>query len=515
MKKSYKNIIGAGVAALILVLGLTACSGENNDCEHIYYGDCDARCHECGEERTVTVQHDWQPVLDNATCNDREACRGCGAVKGDYIEHIWLDADCHAPKTCKTCGDTEGDRLDHDFSEWDYNDTMHSRKCVLCGDVNGENRAPHVLRDDHTCECGYKPTQNKIEYPEHYEIELFNSAGKPIKTVAYTTDGEYLRHVSYIYDGNGYLIRQEKYNSDEGLLEYFLFENNDKGQAVQQEFYNGDGECERYQLNEYNAQGWISRIDWYLGDGTSNGYSTFEYDENGVRIGESRMNAEGVMVTWKYDSKGARLSSRTEWPEGNYEIHEYDTNENIILVTSVSVDGSKYIIAYEYNADNKKTKSVSHRYDKNGTLTIKTTETYDERGNAIEYDYVEYYPEGDIVRKQLREFDESGLQIKETDYYNGELSYVTNYIYNEYRQEISTVEANAEGEITRTTKTEYYDNGNRKSYIRYFGDSDVIEDETYYYENGIIKTEKYYDQYGVLSVVNQYDEEGNPIEEIG
>ena len=377
------------------------------------------------------------------------------------------------------------------MSLWDYNDRNHGKKCALCGTVDGENRTAHVLGDDHTCECGYKPTQQKNVFDNgEYEIVLYASNENVIKSVWYTADGEYNGHTDYLYDENWNCIRENFYTWDGVLWSYSIYENNEKGQRVKSSNYSGEGELYGYEVNEYNSLGKISGITWYDSNGQAERYVNYEYDENENMIKEIEGDTDGNKYIGEYDSEGKLLRDIIE---GN--------------------DGGKSVIEYEYDANGNNIKSVSRYYDESGTPIYTSTEIYDENGNTVVEENVEHYPDGDVVLKYLYECDENGLRIKETRYVNDELEYISNYTYNEYGQEISSVESDAEGEITRTTKTEYYDNGNRKSYIRYYDDSDVIEDESYFYENGAVQTVRIYDTSGVLCEESHYDEDGNLIEQ--
>ncbi|MBQ9163056.1 MAG: hypothetical protein IJX74_07265 [Clostridia bacterium] len=311
------------------------------------------------------------------------------------------------------------------------------------------------------------------------------------------------------------MVRDNEYDSGGELCEYTLYENNEKGQAIKVSWYFGNGESDGFKINEYNDLDQISKTKWYLPDGEEDGYATYEYDEDGNKIKIIGVDSSGNKSISEYNSGGMLLQHKIEWVEGNFEISEYDDNENEIRRTFVWADSSKSVAEYEYDEDGNKAKSVIRYYDENGTHTYTDTELYNENGYVAVYESIEHFPDAeDVINKSVYDLDGDGLIIKETCYYNGELEEIINYTYNEYGQEISSVEVNADGETEYTTKREYYDNGNMKSYIIYCGVSDVMEEETYYYESGGVKIWRVYNVDGELSWEYFYDEDGNTIEEL-
>lgn len=113
----------------------TTCNecGETREvsAEHYYYGDCDSACHKCGEEREDVIEHKWVQIPNDTSCSVREACEGCGAIKGEITPHSWQEATCVAPKTCTACGATEGEALEHIPEEDDY-DCTTALECQNC-----------------------------------------------------------------------------------------------------------------------------------------------------------------------------------------------------------------------------------------------------------------------------------------------------------------------------------------------------------------------------------------------
>ena len=124
----------------------TTCNecGETREvnAEHYYYGDCDSACHKCGEEREDVIEHKWVQIPNDTSCSVREACEGCGAIKGEITPHSWQEATCTAPKTCIACGATEGEVLEH-IPEEDDGDCTTAVTCTVCGANVIEAREAH------------------------------------------------------------------------------------------------------------------------------------------------------------------------------------------------------------------------------------------------------------------------------------------------------------------------------------------------------------------------------------
>ena len=128
----------------------TTCNecGETREvsAEHYYYGDCDSACHKCGEEREDVIEHKWVQIPNDTSCSVREACEGCGAIKGEITPHTWQEATCVAPKTCTACGATEGEALEH-IPEEDDGDCTTALKCQNC-DYIFVNAKSHAVDEE-------------------------------------------------------------------------------------------------------------------------------------------------------------------------------------------------------------------------------------------------------------------------------------------------------------------------------------------------------------------------------
>lgn len=68
--------------------------------EHIYSGDCDATCNECGQWRETTALHDFAP----SDCQTPMICRVCGISSGIEGKHQYDAGKVTKETTCKTAG---------------------------------------------------------------------------------------------------------------------------------------------------------------------------------------------------------------------------------------------------------------------------------------------------------------------------------------------------------------------------------------------------------------------------
>ena len=129
------------------------------ECQHVYDGDCDADCNECGATREAP--HKWENACD-AECecgetrtpadhvydnNCDNSCNVCGAANPDFAAHVY---DNNCDNTCNVCGAANPNYdPDHDY------DNACDADCNECG----ATRTPEAHKYDNNCdnscnECG-------------------------------------------------------------------------------------------------------------------------------------------------------------------------------------------------------------------------------------------------------------------------------------------------------------------------------------------------------------------------
>ncbi len=489
MKKTLKTLLIFCCMTLCLIFCLTACGDKcehtyDSDCdticnecketrqasaEHTYYGDCDAGCHGCFEERAVTAKHNWKQIINTQTCIGPEACEGCGAVNGAFVEHTWIDADCDTPKTCSVCQITAGEALGHDYSAYVYDDHYHYIQCALCGVPDGEeSRAKHTFDDEYACECGCEFIVEMIgENKEDGIVNLYNSDKKLVMAIFYMR-GECVFHTDHYYNENGDLLKVEHYSGYGALDVYELYAYDANGNMIKKENYLGEGTLVEYELCAYDANGNMIKKENYLGDGTLVEYELYAYDANGNVIKKERYYADGT-----FDDST---------------LYTYDENGKLVKETISRFD-----------------------YDENGEHIRTIVAICDEHGFQIEEWVIEHHEEGDREIRHVFECDENGYRIKDVVYQNGNLTTIFLFTNDENGRVIKEVMLDAQNENQRTVYREYYENGHPKSNTYYRGETDIKELEYHYHENGIDKSYMIYNENGELIYIVEYDEDGNVI----
>ncbi len=126
-------------------------------CSHIYSGDCDSFCDECGAERKVSAAHAYDQACDPdcnvcgavreithnysvIAYNDTEHWRECGCgAKSEEAEHSGGTATCTKKAVCSVCGSEYGELGPHTYSdEWQSDADRHWRECA-CGAKSEES----------------------------------------------------------------------------------------------------------------------------------------------------------------------------------------------------------------------------------------------------------------------------------------------------------------------------------------------------------------------------------------
>ncbi len=137
--------------ALVMVLALCACGGQNTD---VTVGG-DAETTAPGESTAHTHIFSEANCVEPATCD-------CGETEGEIGEHLFSDATCEEPMTCQVCGITEGAALGHSYSDATC---VEPATCSECGDTDA-SFAPHVYQDGACVTCGEVDPDYVFEYEE-------------------------------------------------------------------------------------------------------------------------------------------------------------------------------------------------------------------------------------------------------------------------------------------------------------------------------------------------------------
>ena len=478
MKVTIKTVFAICCLALCLTICLTACG---NKCEHTYFGDCDEDCDKCGELREATAEHNYYGDCDNS-------CHSCGKEREATAEHSWKPATCTAAEACEGCGAVKGNPVEHSYTATAYDEHYHYQVCSMCQKPDGESKVKHVLNDEYTCECGVKYTVVKDgEIETNATVELYNSDELQIKQIFYE-QGKVTHYFENYYNENGDVMREETYVGDGELLDYCLYEYNENGVLIKEIFYDYDGYLFAYTLYHYDENGILTKKESFENDGTLTFYHLYEYDENGNLSKDEEYNADGTLYdveAYEYDENGNLIKKKYDGYDEDGLLHyseltEYNEHGDCIKEEYAYPDGG--VDSYEYDEDGK---------------VIKEAHIYLDGNEYAEY-IVEY------------EYDENGNCAKES--YKNSTGYesVTEYEYNEYGNMIKATFVNCE-DYESVTEYENDENGNcvKESFKDSYGTEYIIEYEYDEDGNEIKKTQRFYDSEGnlidIITEENEHD----------
>lgn len=419
--------------SVLMIVTLAACG---NKCEHTYFSDCDETCDKCGEAREITVAHNYYGDCD-------KSCHSCGKEREVTAEHSWKPATCTTYEACEGCGAVKGDNLlEHSYTDTGYDDHFHYQMCSVCGKLDEDSKAKHVLNDEYACACGVEytvETENGAEIS--VIVKLYNSNYELVKEYTYD-NAELTFFVEYYYDRNDDLIKEESYLADGTLDYYTLYSYDENGNETSREFYLGDGTPDGTTLSEYNENGDIVK-EIFTVDGYEN-IIKYEYDEYGNLIRQDSLDSSGYayVCEYKYDENGNLLKQSYGDSNGVLEIteNEYDESGNLIKYSYDSLSAENHLIGYE-------------KYNENGSLTETWIKFAD--GNQL---FHEYYADGATCKRQthielggtktVKDFDESGIIFKETFTYSDGSELI--FEFDEHENVIKKTETDPEGNVTVT-----------------------------------------------------------------
>ncbi len=367
----------------------------------------------------------------------------CFTACGKKCEHSWSSATCTAPATCEDCGAVNGDSLlDHRYTVAGYDDHFHYQLCSMCEKPDENSKAKHVLDDEYTCACGMKyivETENGAE--NSVIVKLYNSGFELVMEYTYV-NAELTFFAEYYYDENDNLIKEEMYLADGTLDSYTLYGYDENGNETSREFYLGDGTPDGITLSEYNESGDIIKETYTSGDYEN--ITKYEYDEYGNLTKYDSLDnlGYGHVHEYAYDENGNLVKQSYQDSTGVLEIQEnvYDESGNLIKYSYDFLSSENHLVGYE-------------KYSENGSLTETWIKFRD--GNQL---FHEYYADGVTCKTQthielggtktVKDYDESGILIKETFTYSDGSELILEFDENE--NVIKKTETDPDGNVTVT-----------------------------------------------------------------
>ena len=209
--------------------------------------------------------------------------------KMEYGSHGELEArfeytyDNYGNKTSEDKYNSEDDLIDTIKYEYDEN----------------KNLIREVGENSSTIEYIYDDTGNMIETcynvgsdNEWSQIFVYDDSGNQI--MRKDMDG---RHVEFIYDADGKMIRRIDYTSDgeeDSRQEYGY---DQAGNQISEQWYR-DGSAKMLNLSSYNEKNQLVQVSYCTSNGTVIEYETYEYDENGNLINSTYFDRDNFIVSW-------------------------------------------------------------------------------------------------------------------------------------------------------------------------------------------------------------------------
>ena len=352
---------------------------------------------------------------------------------------------------------------------WEKNGTEHWMACS-CGEKL--ETGVHELDDSWICKtCG----SEILDFGD-IDVSDFDEYGNVMSRKTFSVDGELLTETSYEreYDENGNILT-EKYFDNGVLREEDTYSSNEDGDLslTSAIYYYEDGSKGD---NQYDEMGNLIAYLYYNADGVleSQEYTEYAYTEDGICYEEklTAIYGDGSKIIAEYNVYGDILTRDKFEEDGSVvysEVYNYGYNDegqtewikeyrNGLLSREVSgytlyegaeysvrypeyvieyqEDGSKLVMHYGkrsdleseilYAADGSVLDETTYTYEcdekdnyldtktyKNGTLVIHREFAVNEDGWSNVKTETEYLEEGGKI---VREYDEFGEQISETEY---------------------------------------------------------------------------------------------------
>ena len=400
---------------------------------------------------------------------------GCGAAEINTVQTNTVQTTKSTEVTQPV--ETTAAHVHEGQENWEKNGTEHWMSCA-CGEKL--ETGVHELDEFWICKtCG-----SEIMDFGDIDVSDFDEYGNVLSRKTFSVDGELLSETSYEreydeagnilaekYFDNGVLREEDTYSSNEdgGLTlasAIYHYEDGSKGDCRYDEngnliaylYYNADGVLESQEYTEYaytdDGICYEEKLTAIYGDGSK---IIAEYNVYGDILTRDKFEEDGSVVFSEVYNYGYNDEGQTEW------IKEY---RNGLLAREVSgytlYEGAEYSVRYpeniiEYYEDGTKlvmrygTRSDLESeilYAADGTVVDETTYTYecDEKDNYLDK---KTYKNGTlIIHREFAVNEDGWSNVKtETEYLENGGKIVREY--DEFGEQISETEYDAEGNVIR------------------------------------------------------------------
>ena len=284
---------------------------------------------------------------------------------------------------------------------------------------------------------------------DQWEEYTYDENGNLIQTTDYTEDGIIEKVVKKQYNADGTLQTSE-YDAEGRLVTYSVDSYDEQGQQILREVYDGQDQLLESIEMQYDAQGNQIYFAHFDGDGNCLSLKESTYDEYGNRTYYrvvSQSGSEQIFTNeYVYDEEG-RMLERAYYYDGTLngtEVYEYDEEGRLISMQDGNTETRYW---YENGLMVKK-------YEKTN-FAFYTEYTYDEKENLV---FERCYSASDLSPSYSiqYQYDDQGNCLSQTYTDGFGDSYVmVESIYDEFGNERSFIQYNAEGEVISVRETEY------------------------------------------------------------
>jgi YD repeat-containing protein len=228
----------------------------------------------------------------------------------------------------------------------------------------------------------------------------YDASGNIITEIKYSDDGEMEDKNSYTYDSNGKLIEHVLLYAVEDVTEKRILKRDEKGRLIEEVKLYGDDEGERTTYS-YDENDNLVERNYFDEEGTFASKEVFKYDEKGSLSEQIKYNSE---------EKIEERSVFSNPDEKTIEQKDYDEKNSLVTRTVLKFDETGKELSSEQTTPD-------------GKLISGATTVYDEKGNATERHYKDFYSK--TVRYQYDEnnrcimqelFDGNGLLMRKNIY---------------------------------------------------------------------------------------------------
>ncbi len=251
------------------------------------------------------------------------------------------------------------------------------------------------------------------------------------KFTFYTEDGSLEDYTEYEYDQCGNRTASIYYEIPGVVGHRYEYEYDAQGNEIGSTSYDGDGARTSWDETVFDQEGNELGSRYYDEYGMLESWNRYEYDDNGFQVKYSSYDENGAVTWWEEftcDSQGNHV-----------EIREYNADGTLDSFTKQEFDGENRLLKcwyydenmesdgwseYQYGGDDNQVSYV--KYDADGTLGYQWEKKFDEHGNVVS-DVTRFSTGSVSTYTYENEYDGSGLLLKRTSYYDGDLWYIAEY----------------------------------------------------------------------------------------